>query len=804
MHSYYAYSCASRRPAGTADTQHVGKPTAAASIVNLLPISTWTSSTPDRGSASFYEYHCTTVSVTPQKAPPAPPPPPPGFTCTKAPFKSQTAVLPSAKPSAPAIAPSPPQGPQPPLSEAAHRSQMEWRCSSPKAQPDSLPVGGKRVLFVRHAESEYNRACTDAEGWVHDDPVGGPDQTMSCEHDAYIDAPLTEVGARQAENAAAKFPQVQLVVVSPLDRAIQTAMLMCPDPPGGKPVAHEDVRERMYGPGMYNTEDGRQYDGGVNCTTRHPLSFKKRFYDDSIDFSSIEHEADEMWQAAATPETDQQLHTRVKRFLEWLFLREESTIAVFCHGDLIYKVFGEEYIEEMFEVDSQEWSRVTVDSVPNCSCHEVVITRVQHGEGVAPAAALAPAATIFPVPDSSSEFIKVGATGRAVQWLQDEAGPVGVMIAGNFGRPGGACMDSNNQFEFHSHARTQEESALSFIATLDPSNLHTIARELSAGVGSRYRMQPPEGTSDDFAVLDANDELVDIQTAGPDMYRKQYGFWVEPDVYLSFVAGPNAKHPGGAWPSPRPAYQGKLDTVYRTASRPAMESYDAFKQMVRNAIWSSLVAMREQGLERAIIAPLSCGIYGGEHKDRLRSEYYQLSIDVLGEVELSHGAFKEVLVPEYRDQRRDDHQSCWIDPDGEEAIDTVHWLPSGVARCKYGADCYRQNSAHLKRFAHPCVRQTGSRTEEWKEPTSKQYDQHNEVREAPDGEHYTYDQFVEYYQADADLEWQLAASEGAEGEQDKKAFLVSHGSFNPPHKGHVEMMSMAKQRAEDAGCASHL
>ena len=80
--------------------------------------------------------------------------------------------------------------------------------------------------------------------------------------------------------------------------------------------------------------------------------------------------------------------------------------------------------------------------------------------------------------------------------------------------------------------------------------------------------------------------------------------------------------------------------------------------MVRNAIWSSLVAMREQGLERAIIAALSCGIYGGEHKDRLRSEYSQLSKDVLAEVELSHGAFKEVLVPEYRDRQRD-HQSGW-------------------------------------------------------------------------------------------------------------------------------------------------
>jgi len=32
-----------------------------------------------------------------------------------------------------------------------------------------------------------------------------------------------------------------------------------------------------------------------------------------------------------------------------------------------------------------------------------------------------------------------------------------------------------------------------------------------------------------------------------------------------------------------------------------------------------------------------------------------------------------------------------------------------------------------------------------------------------------------------------------------EAFLVSHGSFNPPHKGHVEMMWMAKQCVEAAG-----
>ena len=69
--------------------------------------------------------------------------------------------------------------------------------------------------------------------------------------------------------------------------------------------------------------------------------------------------------------------------------------------------------------------------------------------------------------------------------------------------------------------------------------------------------------------------------------------------------------------------------------------------MIHYAMRASLVAMREQGLERAIIAPLACGIYGGEHKARLRNEYSQLCFSVLAEVEVSHGPFREVLVPEF-------------------------------------------------------------------------------------------------------------------------------------------------------------
>ena len=121
----------------------------------------------------------------------------------------------------------------------------------------------------------------------------------------------------------------------------------------------------------------------------------------------------------------------------------------------------------------------------------------------APAASEGFSTTFFPVHENPNEFIKKGATGKAVHWLQDKNGSVGVMIAGNFGRPGGACMDSADQFVFQHKAHTQEESALSFIADLDKRNLKEIARQLGrSGFGSKYRMMPPNGTPNDFLVLD--------------------------------------------------------------------------------------------------------------------------------------------------------------------------------------------------------------------------------------------------------------------------------------------------------------
>ena len=67
----------------------------------------------------------------------------------------------------------------------------------------------------------------------------------------YVDAGLTPKGRKQAEEAGAllRHRGVELVVASPTERAIQTALGLFPArPPGraGKIVAMEEVREMIF------------------------------------------------------------------------------------------------------------------------------------------------------------------------------------------------------------------------------------------------------------------------------------------------------------------------------------------------------------------------------------------------------------------------------------------------------------------------------------------------------------------------------------------------------------------------------
>lgn len=144
-----------------------------------------------------------------------------------------------------------------------------------------------------------------------------------------LDSPLTETGKDQCRmrrpDAAVLNPQ--LVVVSPLARAIQTAYITFGDHSPKKVnipwIAHEDCREEM---------------GLLMCNKRRPLSHIQEDYPD-IDFSLIEHEEDVPFDAIGTDrrESPKEKTDRIYDFLvNYIRNRPEREIAVVGHSGWLF------------------------------------------------------------------------------------------------------------------------------------------------------------------------------------------------------------------------------------------------------------------------------------------------------------------------------------------------------------------------------------------------------------------------------------------------------------------------------------
>jgi broad specificity phosphatase PhoE len=146
-----------------------------------------------------------------------------------------------------------------------------------------------------------------------------------------LDSPLTETGKDQCRmrRPDASVLNPQLVVVSPLARAIQTAYLTFQDhvPSANTAnipwVAHEDCREEM---------------GLLMCNKRRPLSHIQEDYPD-IDFSLIQHEQDVPFDAIGTDrrESPKEKTDRIYDFLtNYIQNRPEDEIAVVGHSGWLF------------------------------------------------------------------------------------------------------------------------------------------------------------------------------------------------------------------------------------------------------------------------------------------------------------------------------------------------------------------------------------------------------------------------------------------------------------------------------------
>ncbi|WIA10112.1 hypothetical protein OEZ85_010319 [Tetradesmus obliquus] len=204
-----------------------------------------------------------------------------------------------------------------------------------------VPLRHHKVLhLIRHGEGYHNVA-------------GRKDHSLYCSPE-YLDAHLTEFGWQQAkalqQHIKASGIQVDVVMVSPLKRALQTAVGCFGNhsskpsngtPPlmleyveqQGKVTAHPAVSAEGCPP-FVCYELCREHLGVHPCDKRSSFSELAAEYP-AVDFSLLSDEEDVLWQAGHR-ETKEEIKARGLAFMAQLLARPERNIAVVSHSSFLH------------------------------------------------------------------------------------------------------------------------------------------------------------------------------------------------------------------------------------------------------------------------------------------------------------------------------------------------------------------------------------------------------------------------------------------------------------------------------------
>lgn len=174
----------------------------------------------------------------------------------------------------------------------------------------------KNIYFIRHAEA------------IHNPPVKKIGNKDILIEEKYYDAKLTEYGEQQCYDVQEKMTKLDLdiVYVSPLYRTLQTASILF-QKNNVELKALEIIRERL---------------GVRPCDRRHGKPYlEKNFKNISFD-QCLEGYIDPLWKSNHR-ETEQELKTRISKFLKWIQTIPEENICIVTHQGFmlrLYKVLG--------------------------------------------------------------------------------------------------------------------------------------------------------------------------------------------------------------------------------------------------------------------------------------------------------------------------------------------------------------------------------------------------------------------------------------------------------------------------------
>lgn len=209
---------------------------------------------------------------------------------------------------------------------------VPFNCDGGGSSP--MEPGDKVLHLIRHGQGFHNLLGDIYRSHAVEFSSTGSDLT---ENNPYrrpelVDPPLTATGRKQASalQTRAQLLSPELVVVSPMVRATQTALLGWAHLVNGAQtivpfVAHEGARE----PGGVHT-----------CDQRRPLSeLQKEF--PMIDYSLVvpHGEEDPLWHDTQR-ETTAAVCDRGYALLEWLHARPETEIVLSAHSSILFTLLN--------------------------------------------------------------------------------------------------------------------------------------------------------------------------------------------------------------------------------------------------------------------------------------------------------------------------------------------------------------------------------------------------------------------------------------------------------------------------------
>ena len=231
------------------------------------------------------------------------------------------------------------------------------------------------------------------------------------------------------------------------------------------------------------------------------------------------------------------------------------------------------------------------------------------------------------------EFGTVGYAADLVE--RNPRAKVGVMVAGNSGRPAGAIGDPLAHVPtikhdtawraYEGHLKTQEESVVAeWLYGEYPANVpvqerarEALFRSTICGLWGQTKRQSTDTIQGvDYTSANAS-QYADAWVVRDAKLRHRGGS--ELRATLVFVAGPNAK----TQDKPKPGDYGSMWSTTNKRTVP-YSAYKLFRSCVEASVRAGLVAMHEAGVTHALVARVSCGVYAGTHKDRINEEFVDL------------------------------------------------------------------------------------------------------------------------------------------------------------------------------------